>query len=219
MPPALRGELGERHLALCLAAERGRRFGSPAREAEYRLLYPPEVARHPAPWPVEIWRPFADRRLHEFMLAIPPEQKFEPHPATDDFYAGSKQVVRRAMRGILPESIRTRTSKTVFRGVFEDEVASHWTTYASAFGPSAKPEVARRGYVEPRLFWQRLQELRDGRSGADLIYVMQIVGLESWLRTFALPRPQRVMVPPARVEGARPAVARVRTTAGVAGGG
>ena len=58
--------------------ERHRRFASQSREEQYQMLYPPPVSRNPSGWPVEIWRPYADRRLHEFMLAIPPEQHFEP---------------------------------------------------------------------------------------------------------------------------------------------
>ena len=79
MAEDVRRDLSWRQLALTLQAERARRFGNPMRQMEYELLYPPEVARHPVPWPVELWRPFADRRLHAFLLAIPPEQKFAPH--------------------------------------------------------------------------------------------------------------------------------------------
>jgi asparagine synthase (glutamine-hydrolysing) len=199
MPEWLRADLEQRQLELCLEAERGRRYSSPAREEEYGLLYPPDVVRHPVPWAVELWRPFADRRLHEFLLAIPPEQKFEPHPDTDEFYAGSKQLVRRAMRGILPESVRTRRSKTVFNPVFDREVEFQWPLYEAAFGPSARSEVAARGYVDAELFWSRLQELRAGREGGDVNYILQIAGLETWLRSLSLPRPQLVTVPPPRV--------------------
>jgi asparagine synthase (glutamine-hydrolysing) len=196
----LREEQTRRHIQLRLEAERGRRFSSLAREAEYRLLYPPEVARHPVPWPLEFWRPFADRRLHEFLLAVPSEQKFRPHPETDDFYAGSKWLVRRAMRGILPESIRTRTSKTVFTAALETEIARQWPLYEQAFGPNGTSEIARRGYVDPEQFWSRLQALRNGKQGSDFMYLMQVVGLETWLRTLGLPRPQSVTVEPPKHE-------------------
>ncbi len=211
MPEPLRADLSERNLQLVLRAEAQRRFSNPSQEEEYRLLWPPEVARHPTPWAVEVWRPFADRRLHEFLLAIPPEQKFEPHPDTDEFYAGSKWLVRRAMRGILPESIRTRTGKTVFSSAIERELETQWPVHERAFGPGALPEVAARGYVDQERFWTRLKELRDGRStGADLMYLMQVLGLETWLRALVLPRPQRVTVPGARQ--AAPTAAAQRPT-------
>ena len=57
MPEPFRQEMVDRDLRLALDAERGRRFSSPSREHEYRLLYPPEVARHPVPWALEILAP------------------------------------------------------------------------------------------------------------------------------------------------------------------
>jgi asparagine synthase (glutamine-hydrolysing) len=195
MPEAIRQDLAERHLQISLTQERQRRFSSPAREMEYRFLYPPEIARHPVGWPVEIWRPYADRRLHEFLLAVPPEIKFAPHPRTDALYAGSKRLLRQSLRGILPDSIRTRTGQTHFAAVFADQLAHQWPAYESAFGPSASPEIARRGYIDRELFWDRLLQMRGGRLTQDLIYVMRVVALETWLRTFQLPRTQRTTLP------------------------
>jgi asparagine synthase (glutamine-hydrolysing) len=194
MPPELREDLYRRDRRLRVEAERARRFSNPARETEYRLLYPPEVSRRPTGWPLQLWQPFADRRLHEFLLAIPPEVKFAPHPETDEFYAASKQLVRQAMRGIVPESIRTRTTKTVFAAVFENEVAHHWARFESTFGPTGRSQVAQRGYVHPGLFWSRLEELRAGARGQDFGYLIRVVGLETWLRGIASPRPQVVTV-------------------------
>ncbi|HEU5317228.1 MAG TPA: asparagine synthase-related protein [Chloroflexota bacterium] len=196
MPDALRADLAQRHLRLLDASERERRFANPTRHAEYLLLRPPEVVRHPVPWPLESWRPFADRRLHEFLLAIPPEQKYEPHPDAESLYAGTKRLVRRSLHGVLPESIRTRTSKTHFGAVFETAVERQWPQFEATFGLHARPEIAARGYVEHRRFWRRLELLRAGVTGGDFMYLMHMVGLETWLRALLLPRPQRVTVPP-----------------------
>jgi asparagine synthase (glutamine-hydrolysing) len=196
MPDELRTELADWHLRLLLRAEQQRRFSNPTREDDYRLLYPPEVVRHPTPWTFEERRPFADRRLHQFLLGIPPEQKFSPHPDTDSKYAGQKQIVRRAMRGILPESIRTRTLKVNFVGVWQSEIAQQWPIYEAVFSPSACSEVAARGYINPQQFWSRLVELRTGNFGPDFAYIVKIVDLETWLRAIKLPRPQLVTVAP-----------------------
>jgi asparagine synthase (glutamine-hydrolysing) len=198
MPDALREDLADRHLTLCLETERRRRFASPSRHWEYDMLYPPEITRHPAPWPVEIWRPFADRRLHAFLLAVPPEQKYAPHPETDDYYAASKALVRRSMRGIVPESIRTRTSKTYFDAVFEAEMERAWPAFEAAFGPAARPEIARHGLVDRQAFWARLEHARGHLHGPDAAYILQVVALESWLRIFRLERSRRVAVPAPR---------------------
>ena len=212
MIESLRRDLSRRHVDLCLETERQRRFTNDTREAEYRLLYPPEIARHPAPWPLQVSRPFADRRLHRFLFAIPPEQKFEPHAGTDDYYAGSKKIVRRAMRGILPESIRTRITKTVFGEVWEQEISRNWSDYEAAFGPSASPEIARRGYVDQTSFWSRLTQVRHGGGGNDLVYVYALVELETWLRSICQPRSRLITVPVAG-RGHRPGVEIDRATA------
>ena len=188
----LRDDLLDRHLRLCRADERARRFASPARESEYRLLYPPEAARHPAPWSLEVWRPFADRRLHAFLLAIPPEQKSAPLSPDREAYAGAKRLTREGMGDLLPESIRARGGKTLFTGLLQGEVARQWPLYEQVFGPGGRPEIAARGYVDRQAVWRRLQELRDGIERPDVVYLMQMVGLETWLRTFQLPRARLV---------------------------
>jgi len=198
----LRGSLRGEQRRRLLAAERERRFASPARHLEHRLLVPPEVSPQPAGWPVAIWRPFADRRLHEFLLAIPPDQKYEPHPESDELYAGSKWLVRRAMRGVVPDSILARTTKTRHWAVFEHEVARTWPVYEAAFGPDARPEIAARGYVDRDRFWSRLNALRGSErlSPLELAYVNRVVWLETWLRGLKQPRPELVTVRPVSAE-------------------
>jgi len=129
------------------------------------------------------------------MLAIPPEQKYEPNPAPQELYSGSKWIVRRAMTGILPEPIRTRKTKTVFTGVFQRDLQTEWATFESTFGPGSNSAVAALGYITPDGFWSRLQALRDGAECRDFFYLATIVGLEGWLRTFTLPRQKLVAVP------------------------
>jgi asparagine synthase (glutamine-hydrolysing) len=190
MPDALRQELAARHRAILLAEEAGRLYRSPSREADFRLLYPVEAAFPPAGWPLEIWRPYADRRLHEFLLGVPPELKFAPHQDTDDWYAASKQLLRHSMQGILPERIRTRTTQTHFAAAYEQLLDRAWPVYEAAFGPGAgvRSEIARRGYVDPDRFWARLQQVRGGMRGSDFLHVLRMLALETWLRTFNHPR-------------------------------
>jgi asparagine synthase (glutamine-hydrolysing) len=197
MPEPLRQDLAERHVQLTLEVERERRFANWTRAIEYRQLYPPEVARNPVGWPLEVCRPYADRRLHEFLLAIPPEEKFAPFqdPQTDE-YAGQKLIVRNAMRGIQPESVRTKKIPTHYASVFAQEVQTRWGLYERIFGPDGRPEIVARGYVDPAKFWDRLQQLRDGGAyGRDFLYITRMAALETWLRALRLPRSQRVTVP------------------------
>jgi asparagine synthase (glutamine-hydrolysing) len=188
IPERFGEELMRRNGELLLAAERGRRFTSPARHADYQQLSPPEVFRHPAGWPLEIWRPFSDRRVLEFLFAVPPAEKFTPHPETDEFYAGSKQILRNAMQGILPESVRTRKSKTIFSSAIADVIARSWPTYEAAFGPHGRSELADRDYIVPGRFWERLQRLRTGESLPEIVYIFHMISLETWFRSLRMSR-------------------------------
>lgn len=210
MPAGLRAELGRRNLARELDAERHRRFSSPAREGEYRAIYPPEVTHDYAGWPMQNSRPFADRRLHEFLLGIPPEQKFEPDPSSGEYYAAGKQILRRSMRGLLPESIRTKTKPTHFASLFDEEVHREWPTYEAVFGPSGKSAARERGYVDGPAFWQRLESLRFGFWGQDFLYIHRVFWLETWLRSLTLPR--------VRLTEVRPRAAPSRFSSGETGG-
>ena len=196
IPVALRDDLGRRHAELWLQQERGRRFSNPVRHYESNNLYPAEFARSSAPWSLTLAHPYADRRLHEFLLAVPPEQKYDPHPETDLHYAASKYLVRRAMRGMLPDSLRTRATKQVFNSVFASELERQWPEYEATFGPSGTSRVAARGYVNREALWARLQALRGGEVTRDFVCVVRVVALETWLRTLELPRPQLVTVAP-----------------------
>jgi asparagine synthase (glutamine-hydrolysing) len=95
--------------------------------------------RHAAPFGVEVRHPFLDRRLAEFVLAI---------PSTQHYRAGwRKWLLRRAMAGIVPESICWRKDKTNFLpflglGLQQKEVAK-----VNALLDA--PLVGKLGIVEP----------------------------------------------------------------------
>jgi asparagine synthetase B (glutamine-hydrolysing) len=56
--------------------------------------------------------PFLDLDLIELVLRLPPEHGFDPYI--------SRPLVRRAMRGIVPEEVRTRRDKTYFDPLLVD---------------------------------------------------------------------------------------------------
>jgi hypothetical protein len=90
--------------------------------------------------------------------------------------------------------VRTRKTKTIFTSWVNADVARQWAAYEKLFGPSARSEVAARGYVDQSLFFSRLLDLRHGVERTDLVWLMKVVGLEIWLRTLTLPRDQLVTV-------------------------
>ncbi len=97
-----------------LASGPRRSFASPARRETYTHLV--ELPwywrlanwhdRSAAAFGIEVRHPFLDRRLFEYVLAIPGEQLFR--------LDGTKSLLRRSMREILPERIRSRRGKTRF---------------------------------------------------------------------------------------------------------
>lgn len=66
--------------------------------------------RHSAQAGIEQWHPFYDLRVIEFCFAIPEEQRLHNNYI--------KWVLRTAMKGLLPENIRTRLTKGEFSETF-----------------------------------------------------------------------------------------------------
>ncbi len=119
---------------------------------------------------VELRHPFFDQRLVEFLLRVPPEQKFHR--------GATKVILRRALKGVLPDSIRLRAGKTSFmplfdRGMGERELHRFRQRLDSL-------HLARQGYVDP----DRLQRALARYSRSDeyrktLLFVTFV--LEEWL--------------------------------------
>ena len=65
---------------------------------------------------VEMRAPFLDWRLACFCFSLPADAKVS--------HGFSKRILREAMRGLLPESVRTRTVKIGFASPLEDWMAS-----------------------------------------------------------------------------------------------
>lgn len=88
-----------------------RRFPEAARQALYDHLRQTPWDRsafwydqHAADFGIEVRHPFLDRRLIEFLVSIPPAQLFRADL--------SKRLLRQAMIGFLPETVRLRRAKT-----------------------------------------------------------------------------------------------------------
>ncbi len=89
-------------------------FTSPARQEVYANLVGIPwywrlanwYNRSAAVFNIEVRHPFLDRRLFEYVLAVPGEQLFQ--------LGNYKTLLRRSMAGILPERIRLRQGKTNF---------------------------------------------------------------------------------------------------------
>jgi asparagine synthase (glutamine-hydrolysing) len=124
---------------------------------------------------IEDRHPFLDRRLVEFMTALPDEQRWQR--------GETKYILRRAMAGLLPESVRQRKNKTDFSGLFIDAVDA---LEGEAFYSNL--ELARLGWLDMDEVLTLYRRMRSRVSRGwtafsdDAWSLWAIAGLEIWAR-------------------------------------
>jgi asparagine synthase (glutamine-hydrolysing) len=124
---------------------------------------------------IEERHPFADRRLVEFCLALPEEQRWRGTTL--------KVVLREAMRGLLPESVRTKSEQP-------DLSFLHMEALAAAGGERVfeKLRIAEQGWVDPGLARSMYKSAVTLLAAGDPRYaelvgpLWTIHGLDLWLR-------------------------------------
>ena len=118
--------------------------------------------------------PFNDRRIIEYGLAIPEDQRWR------GLYR--KVVLRRAMERHLPVELLRRTDKAEFSSVF---VAALRRAEPDIF---LEPRCAAVGWIDPREVARMYTEFiadserRSPRHRADLWPLWKILGVELWFR-------------------------------------
>jgi asparagine synthase (glutamine-hydrolysing) len=125
----------------------------------------------------EVRYPYLDRRLIEFAMAIPLDQKLRP--------GESRSIVRRSLRGILPEAVRQRRSKAGPDQAFRRAVVREWPWVS---GLLSDPRVARYGFVDRQTFVSTLHRARHGGWIKNPAQMMRTLSLELWLRSLEVPR-------------------------------
>lgn len=125
-------------------------------------------AQRPAPY--EVRRPLLHAPLVEFMVGVPWDQKLRPHC--------DRYLQRRALRGILPESVRLRGDKgTYSQAVFEGLRRNRdWTDLLTD-----SPRLAERGIVDLERWREAVAQARFGRTHTDK-HFLAAVSLEAWLQ-------------------------------------
>ncbi len=127
---------------------------------------------------LESRHPFNDRRLIEFSLALPEEQRWRD---------GSKFVLRQALKGILPRSVRERTDKADFSCIFARTLLTEST--AAIFRSLA---VASMGWVDGGRIWNDYESMDSlyAKGNEDYRFhvspLWMILGIELWWRTMFL---------------------------------
>jgi asparagine synthase (glutamine-hydrolysing) len=120
---------------------------------------------------IELRYPFFDRRLVEFLMAIPSDQRWRGE--------NTKFILRTAMKGILPEAIRLRRGKAEFSPVMDIEMTRHQSAdVESLFRCSvmAKHGILDQGELT-RLFDRYQQNTEDEYLLGQVVF---LVGLELW---------------------------------------
>lgn len=151
-----------------LSAPRGGSFFAHEVAAELRSLAG-FIERGPYQDGIEMRYPFLDRRLVEFSLRLPPAMRIRP--------GGGKYVLREAMRGILPEEVRTRRSK----GGIDARLLWAFNRESARLGELLRdPEISQRGWVRADTLRTAAEEARCGQV-RNLPFLLCALSLETWL--------------------------------------
>jgi asparagine synthase (glutamine-hydrolysing) len=137
--------------------------------------------RSSAAFGIEVRHPFLDRRLFEYVLAIPGEQVFR--------LEGYKNLLRRSMAGILPERIRLRQGKTRFTSFLDfvllENLAGKILELLQA------PRSADLGMLDKDQLRSAYQDLATGSRDVSRRALWYAITLEIWLRRWEVIRKNR----------------------------
>lgn len=128
------------------------------------------VQRGPFQDRVEMRYPFLSRQLVEFALQLPPSMKVRPE--------GRKWVLREAMRGIVPEEVRTRMHKG---GIDAGILATLERERPLIDALLTDPIVAQLGCLNMGEFKKTVELARQG-EWRNTVHLFSVLALESWLR-------------------------------------
>lgn len=141
--------------------------------ALYLRILAGQLEREPFTEGMEVRYPFLHRPLAEFCLRLPVDLRVRP--------GWTKWVLREAMRGILPESVRTRRGK----GGIDARIL--WALQHEA--PRVRwllrdPLLAQAGWVDADALRAAAEQARQGQVD-NLSYLLNTLSLETWLRVRA----------------------------------
>lgn len=117
--------------------------------------------------------PYLDRRLVSFALALPLEQSLR--------IGDTRSIVRRSLRGIVPNAILDRRTKSGPGEAFLRALRTEWPRLSNWF---KEPLVAALGFVDEAAFQTHLRLGLNGHAPAEG-QLMSTLALELWLRGIA----------------------------------
>lgn len=127
---------------------------------------------------LEIAFPFLDRDLIQFLMSIPGEiQAHEGIP---------RNIMREAMRGIVPDSIVNRRTKGIFTHLGNESLEADFNRIKELLGPGSL--AVELGFLDGPTLWKQLDEWREENRTSDTSVVAwrltDLCGLEAFLRSF-----------------------------------
>jgi asparagine synthase (glutamine-hydrolysing) len=143
-------------------------FGAGAAlDASYEIF---NASRHT----LELRNPYRDRRLVEYVLTLPAHQLY---------YRGCyKHVLRTAMRGILPEAIRTRWQPTPLMSLYARGVEREKDVLETCF---QEPHATWSRYVRPDWLLKRWNVgITPDNDGPQAVVAWLCVSFDSWYKMF-----------------------------------
>lgn len=120
---------------------------------------------------IEVSYPFLHRPLVEFLQAIPFEQRVRP--------GETRTLMRRSLRGVLPEKTLRRQSKGNPTEAFFRAVIREFSWLSQMF---EEPRVCSYGYIDGPKFKAELNKARMGCE-VNTSLLARIIPLEIWLRS------------------------------------
>jgi len=135
------------------------------------LIAVEEIESFNARFGIEVRYPFLDRRVADFVIALPAEQRWRGQ---------SKFVLREAMQGILPEVVRTRRGKAEFSPVIRKELTGANSANIRAAFESSR--LAEAGMVDRGKLLQVFDSHKIHPNHRDAGRLVFLAGMEMWFR-------------------------------------
>lgn len=129
---------------------------------------------------IEQRSPFNDRRIIEFAFAIPEEQRWR--------HGKPKFLLRQAMNGLLPESVRNRNTKADFSHIFLQALRSQGG--ARLFESLQTEQLGWINGEEIRRMYRRMENdyrIGNQRYASSTWPLWMVYGIELWLRALTEP--------------------------------
>jgi asparagine synthase (glutamine-hydrolysing) len=114
--------------------------------------------------------PYLDRDLIEFLVSIPSSQLMRP--------GQRRSLMRRALVGIVPQEVLSRTTKQVGERTPLLALDKNWEELQRIF---ASPISSQLGYINATHLWRTLHAVRRG-TRVHLVRLLRTVSFEFWLR-------------------------------------